>query len=513
MMGTTVWRKEMPEFLQFLEQKLNYRVRGRDQELGFELYAVDLSGWKLRFSERTTLIHLKVADLTAHSSRNLAQMVADVLHARSLSQRSPILLIDGDGDTLREALRLANVSTFTLDQADQTAIRESRRPSGEMLDRLIVQVPLSLLSPYETSRPVTGSRFFGRESEIRRVLTSVDSNFAIVGIRRIGKTSLLKEIGERMGEFWRDRNDEAVSERIIFMDCNTIKSPSHFMQEVVRKLQPRELARLENRQFPLFFPDFLNRMSRWHNGTLVFLLDEFDALLLDQVANKELLDVLRASSNMGSARFIVAGFRELLHETSNQNSPVFNFVKTLRLQELTRNEAASLILQPMESLRVRLERRNEIVDRIFDETAGQPNLIQFYCSILIDQLDRAGGRTITPEDLFGVHENEELRGFLVNTFMDNTTNLEKAIVFAAMTKHFPGKTGFDLETIDAALADYQIVGPFLDIEHACQNLTLAGTFTRQGQHYHFATPIFPRILGENYNVEYLLRKVLQEGIW
>ena len=190
MTGATSWRKGMPEFLQFLEQKLNYRVQGRAQELGFDLYMVDLSGWKLRFSERTTMIYVEAADLTAHGPRDLAQMTADVLHVRGLSQRSPILLIDGDGEALRDALKLANILTFTLDQSDQTAIRESRRPSGEMLDRLIAQVPVSLLSPYETSRPVTGSRFFGRESEIRRVLAATDTNFAIVGIRRIGKTSL-----------------------------------------------------------------------------------------------------------------------------------------------------------------------------------------------------------------------------------------------------------------------------------------------------------------------------------
>ncbi|MEZ4613924.1 MAG: hypothetical protein R2867_00215 [Caldilineaceae bacterium] len=63
-------------------------------------------------------------------------------------------------------------------------------------NRLSQQVSLSVLSPYETSKPVTGSRFFGREAEVRRIISS-DANFAIMGIRRIGKTSLLKEIGER----------------------------------------------------------------------------------------------------------------------------------------------------------------------------------------------------------------------------------------------------------------------------------------------------------------------------
>jgi hypothetical protein len=48
---------------------------------------------------------------------------------------------------------------------------------------------------------------------------------------------------------------------------------------------------------------------------------------------------------------------------------------------------------------------------------------------------------------------------------------------------------------------------------ACQNLTLAGTFAARGRQYRFATPVFPRMLAESYDVSFLFRKVRQEGIW
>ncbi len=41
---------------------------------------------------------------------------------------------------------------------------------------------------------------------------------------------------------------------------------------------------------------------------------------------------------------------------------------------------------------------------------------------------------------------------------------------------------------------------------------MAGTFTSRGPMFRFATPVFPRMLSENYDVDYLFRKVLQEGI-
>ena len=81
---------------------------------------------------------------------------------------------------------------------------------------------------------------------------------------------------------------------------------------------------------------------------------------------------------------------------------------------------------------MRFDRRNDIINRIYSETAAQPNLIQFYCSILVERLDRDGSRSISPESLFDVYGNDDFRAFVLSTFMDNTTHLEKAIVFAVM---------------------------------------------------------------------------------
>lgn len=511
--ATTSWRLEMPELLEYLEEKLHYRVRGHFREFGFDIYALDLSSWKLRFSDRTYVIWVKAEDVARQTDRELHQSIMDVTRTRNIAQHTPIVLLDGTGDFLREQFRMAYNAIFVLDEADQQAILESRRPSGEILDRLTAQMPLHPLSPYETSRPVTGSRFFGRESEIRRILQSPDTNFAIVGIRRIGKTSLLKESGERMLEMMHGREDEFAAQRLIYLDCSAFRSAEQFMQEVVRKLHTQELARLGNHQFPLFFPDFLERMSKRYGGKLVFFLDEFDALLLDPSGGSELLDVLRTTSNLGSARFIVAGFRKLLHESTNLDSPIFNFAKMIRLKELNRSDTAAMVLLPMEGMRVHIERRNEIVDRIYNETAGQPNLIQYYCSILVEHLDENDRRSLSPDDLFDVDQNEDLRSFLVNTFMDNTTNLEKAIVFALIVGQKADAQGFDLEAIEGVLADSEASGPFMDIEHACQNLVLAGVFVARGRRHHFATPIFPKILQENHNVGYLLRRVMGEGIW
>ncbi len=506
------WRQEMPPFLQWVECDLDYAIRLREEVLGYQVYFADFSAWKLRFSDRTPLIWVREADLAALAPRELAQSLAEVVRTRNLADRHPILLIDGPGDELLRHLKTASLSVLALDREAQDAARASRRPTGDLLDRLSAQLAISLLAPYETSKPVTGSRFFGREFEIRRILQGADSNFAIMGIRRIGKTSLMREIERQIKEQAQERGDENALQRILFLDCSALTSPAGFVQEVVRKLRPQELARLSSKQFPIFFPDFLERMSQRYQGPLVFFLDEFDRVLTWHHEDDSLLNALRASSNLGHSRYVVGGFREVMAAFSDLDSPLYNFARPVRLKEFSREQTAAMVVGPLEKLGVRFERGSDVVDRIFDETAGQPNLIQFYCSILVERLDRQGSRVVAPESLFDVYDNDDFRAFVLSTFMDNTTHLEKAIVFAVMAD-LEAERPFGVEAIDTVLERRGVEVPLSDLDHACRNLELAGTLSSRGRLFRFATPVFPRMLAENYDVEYLFRKIQQEGIW
>lgn len=507
----TQWRPQMPDFLQFLDGTLNHRVKLFRETLGYSLYFLDFSEWKLRFSDRTPVIWVTENDLATMDPRELAQSLGEVVRSNSLAERNPIVMLQGDGAELVAQIKTLFLPILMIDQADQQAVRESRRPSAELLDRLAAQLDLSLLTPYETSKPVTGSRFFGREFEIRRILQGGDTNFAIMGIRRIGKTSLMREIERQLREQAQETGDENTLERILFLDCSALNSPAHLVQEVVRKLRPQELTRLTSKQYPIFIPDFLERMAQRYGGPIFLFLDEFDRVLTWHYEDDTLLNALRASSNQGHSRYIVGGFREVMRAFSDLESPLYNFARPIRLKEFSREQAAALILGPLEKLSVRFERRNDVVNRIFDETAGQPNLIQFYCSILVDRLDREGSRTISPESLFDVYGNEDFRAFVLSTFMDNTTHLEKAIVFAVMAE-VGAENPFGVKAMDAALERRGVEIPLSDLDLACRNLELAGTFTSRGPLYRFATPVFPRMLSENYDVDYLFRKVLQEGI-
>jgi hypothetical protein len=497
--------KEWPPVLRLFHEELSYTVRVGKPSLGYQLFYMDLSSWKLRLSNRTPVVWVQTKDLDGVTSQHLMQSLGDVLRERNLTRQIVLVLVDGNSFPLFRHKTNLNHNLVLIGAEEQKNVIQSRRPSGELLDIISAQVPISYLSPYETRAPVTGSRFFGREHEISRILANPDTNHAILGIRRIGKTSLLRETERILIE-------RETAAQVVYMECSDLLSTDDYIREVVRKLNPRELPRLELQKYVFFFPNFLERMSKQLKSKIIFLLDEVDNLVIMQRGDWELFRMLRASSNKGACQYIIAGFREAMREQYMLDSPFYNFTQEIRLSEFTRQQARSLIVTPMENLRVRFRNEEEVISRIYEETAGHPNLIQYYCLILLRHLDQTGGREISPKSLIDVYSDEGFTSHLLTSFMQNTENREKALIYALMmSAKDAGSKGFGQGDIDAVLRKGGILLPQKDIDEACNVLTLAGVIHRKGKEFYFTSPVFTKVLQQTYDLDYLFRKVKDEG--
>ena len=162
---------------------------------------------------------------------------------------------------------------------------------------------------------------------------------------------------------------------------------------------------------------------------------------------------------------------------------------------------------------MRIRNKEEVVHRIYEETAGQPNLIQYYCMILLRQLDFTGQRELGPDNLLDVYADEGFRSHLLTSFMQNTENREKALIYALLkTNALYATRGFSLEAIDEALHKMGVTMLQYDLDEACNVLTLAGVIHRKGRDYFFASPVFTKVLQQTYDLDYLFRKALEEGI-
>jgi hypothetical protein len=498
--------KEWPSLLRLLSEELGYSVHAGKPVFGYPLFSIDLSSWKLRLSNRTPVIWVKGSDLKDSSPQHLLQGLGDVLRERNLSRQIVLVLLDGDSQPLLRHASSPIYSLVFLGAEEQDRVLHSRRPSGELLDLISAQVPIANLAPYETRAPVTGSRFFGREYEISRVIGNPDTNHAILGIRRIGKTSLLREVERILKE------DEDPA-HVVYLECSDLLGTDDYVREVVRKLNPRELPRLHLQKYIFFFPDFLERMARASRSKIIFLLDEVDNLVIMQRGDWELFRMLRASANKGACQYIIAGFREAMREQYLLDSPFYNFAQEIRLSEFTRRQAHDLVVTPMENLRVRIKNKDDVVGRIYEETAGQPNLIQYYCMILLRRLDSTGQRELGPASLIDVYSDEGFKSHLLSSFMQNTENREKALVYAVlMALKGPQSMGFSHPFIDAALRKRGILLPQDEIDEACSVLTLAGVIHRKGKEHLFTSPVFTKVLQQTYDLDYLFRKVKEEGV-
>jgi hypothetical protein len=497
--------KDWPRLLSYFNEELGYTVKEGKPSMGYQLFTFDLSSWKLRLSNRTPVVWIKKEDTENVTPKHLMQSMADVLRERNLMRKIVLVVMDADSAPLFRHKTTMNYNLVLIGVDEQIRIIKSRRPSGELLDVISSQVPISHLSPYETRAPVTGGRFFGREHEISLILSNPDTNHAILGIRRIGKTSLLRETERILVE------REAVS-RVVYLECSDLLATDDYIREVVRKLNPRELPRLEMQKYVFFFPNFLERMSRQLKSKSIFLLDEVDNLVIMQRGEWELFRMLRASSNKGACQYIIAGFREAMQEQYMLDSPFYNFAQEIRLSEFTRQQAKQLIVTPMENLGVHFRNRDEVVKRIYDETAGHPNLIQYYCLILLRRLDQTGEREINPKSLIDIYSDEGFTSHLLTSFMQNTENREKALIYSIMISgDDAGSKGFGQESIDAILRKEGIVLKQKEIDEACNVLTLAGVIHRKGKEYYFTSPVFTKVLQHSYDLKYLFRKVKEEG--
>ena len=162
--------KDWPSILRLFHEELGYTVRAGKQSLGFQLFLIDLASWKLRLTSRTPVIWVQTKDLDGVSSQHIMESLGDVLRERNLTRQIVLVLIDGNTFPLFRHKTNFNYNLVLIGSEEQKNLLHSRRPTGELLDLVSAQVPISYLSPYETRAPVTGSRFFGREHE--RLLAS-----------------------------------------------------------------------------------------------------------------------------------------------------------------------------------------------------------------------------------------------------------------------------------------------------------------------------------------------------
>jgi len=456
-------------------------------------YVVEAPALRLRVPPRFPVIFPQCTTYDEDDIVHLADFMG-VLHMTDYFALLVAFELPERGQTATGLRQLVKDSPYAhdfivLSNDDVLSILKAKDPNARLIQLLLDQVDLSLVSPYVTDGPVPENMYFGRETDIRNITQTIKANdFALAGGRKIGKTSTLQKIHRLLGK--------APRYNTFYLDCQPITVYEEFFDVLGRKLNRKLDAA------PVSFRDAVAWLRQEAGDRLVVvLLDEVDNLLTYDLEREEhLFKVFRSLSQEGYCRFVFCGGKALYKRIHHPDSPFFNFCKDIILGHLDEKSAAEIITRPMDDMGIELQDRDQLVAQIIKISACHPNLVQFICECLINRIKE---RRVTLEDLHAVTTSQEFYQYFIETIWGQSTSLEKIITLAMLDHH-----SFTRGEVYATLKESGVENKAA-IEEALETLQLYTLLRQEGKTYLYALTEFPRIVRESEDVEALMESLLR----
>ncbi len=327
---------------------------------------------------------------------------------------------------LLSSLKNSFFNPVMMDQNDLKKIILSEAPREEFFNCLIDQINITTLSPFQLAGPVS-EMFYGRNIQQKMILNSFirpdAKNYAVIGPRRIGKTSLLlkmKNEVESMNNF-----------RFVYLDCTRFgEKIDDWYQAILTGLEIK--LECEGIQY---FVNSIKEYLKKNKCKLVLFLDEVDELLKNEEKQNHLFtDTLRALINECNVKILIAGYKILYFQMKDNSSPLFNLLEPIELGSLETESAISLIKEPFQNI---YKINSENVEHILKMTACYPNFIQFCCDKLIKISMEYRTRIITKGAIDSVTTSTDFYDFVINVYLQNLDDKSKTILYLMMCHYDP----------------------------------------------------------------------------
>ena len=392
------------------------------------------------------------------------------------------------GDNKQSLKRLAREAThdfIVLDGADIRQLLIARDPARRLVEMILNQVDLTVVSPYVTSGPVPENMFFGRESELKTIVRTVrDTNLAIVVGRKIGKTSVLARVHQHM--------KDSPEYEPFYLDCQAVHTHADFFSAV------DTMWRLA---LPAHTPEGfraagLDLSARHGSRIVVLLFDEIDDLLRYDIEHGErLFQILRALAQESRMRFVFCGEKVLNTALHDPRLVFFNFCNLIQLSYLAREEARRVITDPMQEMGVALEGDIALADRIVELAAGRPNIVQYICQKLIERINARRERVITRADVTAFSQSAQFAEYFAEVSWGAASPFERLLTLLMLEK--PEVT---LSEMAGTLRTRELRVRPAELDNAFDDLCLVSILRRDGPKYTFAAKTFPEVLRRSQDV-------------
>lgn len=285
--------------------------------------------------------------------------------------------------------------------------------------------------PYVVGRWVRGSNHYGRERLTEHLLQAPDSAIWLLGTRRMGKTSMLKQLELTVSTpeshfvplFWDMQGCESARE--------LSDELFYALMDVADRFAPFGIdVPAFSGQDALLILRALARTLVEHGKQLLLLVDEAEVLITVARQDPAWAGRLRRAMQDSRVRTIMTSTKLLaaLNRLNSEwtTSPFlfgFNLVNLTRLEEA----AARALVRQLQGEQT-VQAADGVVDDILIHTNGQPYLIQYLCQRLFETDEQGNGflRPVGEEDLATDHI---LTGFFQNDFQ-HLTKTERRLLLA-----------------------------------------------------------------------------------
>jgi len=285
-------------------------------------------------------------------------------------------------------------------------------------------------NPYIVGRWLRGTDHYGRSKLIEHLLTTRDQAIWLVGTRRMGKTSLLRQLE------WLIEHNPTSQYVPLFWDLQACENAKDLAYELFISVED------ETERFAALGIDILsleemdvNRILRTLQRTLkaqgkqlLLLIDEAEALVNVAKNDSRELARLRRSLQQGEYRTILTATKQLmeLNELMRDwlTSPFLFGFNLVNLWSLDVDATRKLIQQAQNDAEVSVD--PAVMEEVLVYTHRHPYLIQYLCHRLFEPGEDGTGhlRAVQPEDLQADHL---LSGFLQMDY-DHLSPTERQIL-------------------------------------------------------------------------------------
>jgi AAA domain-containing protein len=357
--------------------------------------------------------------------------------------------------TLRVRPRLADGATYFrarfLIRYDDPRGPDQVEQFADEVQLLAEESPFQFIpNPYVVGTPLQNGSplFFGRQDVLGFIGENVQAahrnNLVLIGQRRTGKTSLLKQLPDRLGDAYVP----------IYLDGQSLGldpgMPAFFLALATEiafalddrgfSLDPPEPEEFATSPAAAFERGFLPRVRQATGGRhLLLLLDEFEELeaavrrgSLDASLFGFLRHLVQHSADLS---VIFCGTHRLEELAADYWSVLFNISLYRHVGFLSRDEAERLIQQPVAPFGMRYD--GLALEKIWRITSGHPYFLQLLCHSMVNRHNKNGRSYLTVADLNDGLEEILAAGEAHFVYLWTESNEHERLVLAALSRAVP----------------------------------------------------------------------------